>query len=231
MSVSLKEPRSWLNCSPLNTSKHTNPTPTPINVTNSKPRKRPPITLSCAVHSLTFYQQLNGPKFYGHEDISRLSARFMTHLFGCDNLHPGAESPQAGPLPYFIAYLMHKTNYPNRVTYLALLLLQLLKASEPTYRDRKGHHLFLCAFVAAASRAGIPQHSEELWRDATQRLFSVQDMRVEDRMRPLLEQVVTAEDALSQFESRVTEDFSNDTGPYPTYDTQMFLFHGTKLAS
>src|ERR1700722_1486167 len=69
--------------------------------------------------------------FYGHDYISRLCARFITHLFACPEYPPTATRSQA-KLPYFIAYAPHRTKLHSSVTFAALVLLQRLKAHFPT---------------------------------------------------------------------------------------------------
>ncbi|KAG2069647.1 hypothetical protein BDR04DRAFT_1232124 [Suillus decipiens] len=91
--------------------------------------------------------------FYGHEQVSRLCARFITHLFACPEYPPSSSNSQV-KLPHFIAYALHRTKLHSSVTFAALVLLQRLKARFPTARGSSGHRLFVSAFMLASkSRA------------------------------------------------------------------------------
>src|SRR4051812_10035709 len=72
--------------------------------------------------------------FYGHEYIAQLSARFLMHLFAWLPSPPQFTHSPA-KLPHFIAYVFHRTKLQEAVTYVALVLLQRLKARFSTGRS------------------------------------------------------------------------------------------------
>ncbi|OJA19960.1 hypothetical protein AZE42_03712, partial [Rhizopogon vesiculosus] len=100
--------------------------------------------------------------FYGHEQASRLCARFITHLFACPEYPPSSSNSQV-KLPHFIAYALHRTKLHSSVTFAALVLLQRLKARFPTARGSSGHRLFVSAFMLASKVICDDTYSNKSW--------------------------------------------------------------------
>jgi len=159
--------------------------------------------------------------FYGHEPISRLCARFITHLFACPEYPPTATHSQA-KLPYFIAYALHRTKLHSSVTFAALVLLQRLKARFPTARGSSGHRLFISAFMIASKVICDDTYSNKSWSIVAQGMFSLREInQMEREMCSYLEWELTVDNPiLSNFETMVKRDF-RQAGPYPTYSLQM----------
>jgi hypothetical protein len=169
--------------------------------------------------------------FYGHEAIARTSAHFITHLFACPELPPMATHSQAR-LPYFIAYALHRTKLHSSVTYAALVLLQRLKARFPTARGSSGHRLFISAFMIASKVICDDTYSNKSWSIVAQGMFSLREInQMEREMCSYLEWELTVDDPiLSNFEAKVTRDFTSPHGPYPSYPLSMVSKRAAKAA-
>ncbi|KAL4079276.1 hypothetical protein J3A83DRAFT_4086288 [Scleroderma citrinum] len=155
--------------------------------------------------------------FYGHEPISRLCARFITHLFACPELPPSS-SGSTVKLPYFIAYALHRTKLHPSVTFAALVLLQRLKARFPTARGSSGHRLFVSAFMLASKVICDDTYSNKSWSIVAQGMFQLREInQMEREMCQYLEWELNVDPAtLKEFEEMVRKDFAGP-GPYPTY--------------
>ncbi|KAG1716490.1 hypothetical protein ID866_694 [Astraeus odoratus] len=155
--------------------------------------------------------------FYGHEQISRLCARFVTHLFACPELPPSS-SGSTVKLPYFIAYALHRTKLHPSVTFAALVLLQRLKARFPTARGSSGHRLFISAFMLASKVICDDTYSNKSWSIVAQGMFQLREInQMEREMCQYLEWELNVDPlTLKEFEEMVRKDFAG-TGPYPTY--------------
>ncbi|KAJ8581331.1 hypothetical protein M405DRAFT_868762 [Rhizopogon salebrosus TDB-379] len=69
--------------------------------------------------------------FYSHEQVSRLCACFITHLFACPEYPSSSSNPQV-KLPHFITYALHRTKlHSSTNTFASLVLLRRLKARFP----------------------------------------------------------------------------------------------------
>lgn len=161
-----------------------------------------------------------------------MSARFITHLFACPELPPAATHSHAR-LPYFIAYALHRTKLHPCVTIAALVLLQRLKARFPTARGSSGHRLFISAFMIASKVICDDTYSNKSWSIVAQGMFSLREVnQMEREMCNYLEWELTVDDPiLSNFESKVTEDFASPQGPYPSYPLSMVSKRAAKAAS
>ncbi|KIM63970.1 hypothetical protein SCLCIDRAFT_1213783 [Scleroderma citrinum Foug A] len=155
--------------------------------------------------------------FYGHEQISRLCAKFVTHLFACPELPPSS-SGSTVKLPYFIAYALHRTKLHPSVTFAALVLLQRLKARFPTARGSSGHRLFVSAFMLASKVICDDTYSNKSWSIVAQGMFQLREInQMEREMCQYLEWELNVDPAtLKEFEEMVRKDFAGP-GPYPTY--------------
>jgi hypothetical protein len=71
--------------------------------------------------------------YHGQEQLAKIAARFITHLFACPDYPPSSTHAHA-KLPYFIAYALHRTKLHQSVMFAALILLQRLKARFPSAR-------------------------------------------------------------------------------------------------
>jgi hypothetical protein len=164
---------------------------------------------------------LKSDPYHGHEYISRLCGRFITHLFACPEYPPTATHPQAR-LPYFIAYALHRTKLHVSVTFAALVLLQRLKARFPTARGSSGHRLFISAFMIASKVICDDTYSNKSWTIVAQGMFTLREInQMEREMCSYLEWELTVDNPiLANFETIVKRDFRGP-GPYPTYSLQM----------
>ncbi|KAH7883209.1 hypothetical protein F5I97DRAFT_1939054 [Phlebopus sp. FC_14] len=155
--------------------------------------------------------------FYGHEHISRLCARFITHLFACPE-YPPSSSGSTTKLPYFIAYALHRTKLHPSVTFAALVLLQRLKARFPTARGSSGHRLFISAFMLASKVICDDTYSNKSWSIVAQGMFQLREInQMEREMCQYLEWELNVDPVtLRDFEEMVRKDFAGP-GPYPTY--------------
>jgi len=179
--------------------------------------------------SATQTQSQSAPKcdpFYGHEYVSRLSARFITHLFACPEYPPQPPGHTHSPshkLPYFIAYALHRTKLHQSVTFAALVLLQRLKARFPTARGSSGHRLYISAFMIASKVMCDDTYSNKSWGIVAQGMFTLREVnQMEREMCSYLEWELNVDTkTLKSFEAMVRKDF-NGPGPYPTYVLSMF---------
>ncbi|KAG1824326.1 uncharacterized protein BJ212DRAFT_1319395 [Suillus subaureus] len=155
--------------------------------------------------------------FYGHEQVSRLCARFITHLFACPEYPPSSSNSQV-KLPHFIAYALHRTKLHSSVTFAALVLLQRLKARFPTARGSSGHRLFVSAFMLASKVICDDTYSNKSWSIVAQGMFQLREInQMEREMCQYLEWELNVDPVtLREFEDMVKKDFVGQ-GPYPTY--------------
>ena len=83
--------------------------------------------------------------------ISRLCAKFVTHLFACPELQP-SPSVLTVRLPYFITYALHLMKLHSLVV---LVFLQRLQVRFPTAWRSSGHCLFVSAFMLAKQNVDL----------------------------------------------------------------------------
>ncbi|KAI9639767.1 uncharacterized protein MKK02DRAFT_40092 [Dioszegia hungarica] len=144
--------------------------------------------------------------YYGHEETSVMSARFITSLFSCPNIPtnvaPGAPTPT---LAHFIAYALHRTRLPSIVTFAALLLLNRLKTRFPAARGSSGHRLFISAFMIASKVICDDTYSNQSWGIVAQKMFALKEInQMEREMCGYLEwNLNVAGPEVLDFESRV----------------------------
>ncbi|RDB25261.1 PHO85 cyclin-2 [Hypsizygus marmoreus] len=171
-------------------------------------------------------------QFYGHEEIARLSARFITHLFACPEMPPASTNSQS-KLPNFIAYALHRTKLHESVTFAALILLQRLKARFPTARGSSGHRLFISAFMIASKVICDDTYSNKSWSIVAQGMFSLREInQMEREMCSYLDWELSVDDnILTTFEERLREDFKSADGPYPTFPLSMVSKRAAKAAA
>ncbi|KAL0072483.1 hypothetical protein AAF712_000246 [Marasmius tenuissimus] len=176
--------------------------------------------------------QRGAEQYYGHENIARLCARFITHLFACPEYPPSSTSLQAR-LPQFIAYALHRTKLHTSVTFASLVLLQRLKARFPTARGSSGHRLFISAFMIASKVICDDTYSNKSWTIVAQGMFTLREInQMEREMCNYLDWELTVDNPiLSNFEALVKQDFSSTQGSYPTYSLQMVSKRAIKAAS
>ncbi|KIJ15514.1 hypothetical protein PAXINDRAFT_77274 [Paxillus involutus ATCC 200175] len=155
--------------------------------------------------------------FYGHEQASKLCARFITHLFACPE-YPPPSSGSTVKLPQFIAYALHRTKLHASVTFAALVLLQRLKARFPTARGSSGHRLFVSAFMLASKVICDDTYSNKSWSIVAQGMFQLREInQMEREMCQYLEWELNVDPVtLHEFEEMIRKDFVGP-GPYPTY--------------
>jgi hypothetical protein len=170
--------------------------------------------------------------FYGHEEIARLSARYITHLFACPDLPPASTNSQSR-LPYFIAYALHRTKLHESVTIASLILLQRLKARFPTARGSSGHRLYVSAYMIASKVICDDTYSNRSWSIVAQGMFSLREInQMEREMCSYLEWELTVDNTmLTTFEKKLREDFRNPEGPYPTYPLTMVSKRAARAAA
>jgi len=198
------------------------------NLSNAPRNPHRPVPPSSASHG-------PGPRtesFYGHEEIARLSGRFITHLFACPDLPPASTHSQSR-LPYFIAYALHRTKLHDAVTIAALILLQRLKARFPTARGSSGHRLYISAFMIASKVICDDTYSNRSWSIVAQGMFSLREInQMEREMCSYLEWELNVDNAtLMLFESKLREDFRSPEGPYPTYPLTMVSKRAARAAA
>ena len=87
-------------------------------------------------------QGRNPDPYYGHENTARFCACFITHLFACPK-YPPTSSGSNTKLLNFIAYALHQTKLHSSVMFVALVLLQQLKARFLIARGSSGQCLFI----------------------------------------------------------------------------------------
>ncbi|KAG5652849.1 hypothetical protein H0H81_003412 [Sphagnurus paluster] len=172
--------------------------------------------------------------FYGHGDLAQLCARFITHLFDCPEVPPGPgpAKPQSS-LPNFIAYGLHRTKLHPSVTFAALILLQRLKARFPTARGSSGHRLFISAFMIASKVICDDTYSNKSWGIVAQAMFTLREInQMEREMCNYLEWELNVDNTiLTNFETRLREDFRSPSGPYPTYPLSMVSKRAARAAA
>ena len=117
--------------------------------------------------------------FYGHDEISGLCTRFVTHLFAFPEL-PSSSSGSTVKLHYFITYSLHRTELHPLVTFAALVLRQL-KAPFPTAQGSSGHRLFISTFMLASKVIWDDTYSNKLWSIVVQGMFELSEIYQMDR--------------------------------------------------
>ncbi|KAH0835729.1 hypothetical protein J3R83DRAFT_9552 [Lanmaoa asiatica] len=139
--------------------------------------------------------------FYGHKQISKLCAKFITHLFAC------SEYPPLSLL--FHSYALHRTQLHLSVTFAALVLLQRLKARFPTAWGSSGHRLFISAFMIASKVICDYTYSNKSWTIVTQGIFQLSEInQMEREMCQYLEWELNIDPVtLREFEDTVRKDF------------------------
>jgi len=161
--------------------------------------------------------------FYGHEEVARICALFITSLFSCPDFPtqsappahsgsgpPPAPPPPAPPLANFIAYALHRTRLHACVTFTALFLLQRLKTRFPAARGSSGHRLFISAFMIASKVVCDDMYSNKSWCVVGQGMFSLKEInQMEREMCNYLEWKLNFNPAeLAEFEVKVRRDHS-----------------------
>lgn len=169
--------------------------------------------------------------------MSRLCARFITHLFACPELPPTTANSHllqaSGKLPYFIAYALYRTKLSTSVTFAALVLLQRLKARFPTARGSSGHRLFISAYMIASKVICDDTYSNKSWCIVAQNMFSLREInQMEREMCSYLDWELTVDSPiLTNFEHMVRRDFQNSTGPLPTYSLNQVSRRAARAAA
>lgn len=173
--------------------------------------------------------------YYGHENIARIAARFISHLYACPDYPPNNNTHVAqARLPYFIAYALHRTKLHASVTFAALVLLQRLKARFPTARGSSGHRLFISAFMIASKVICDDTYSNKSWAIVAQGMFTLREInQMEREMCSYLDWELTVDNPiLSNFETMVMYDFgSGSDRPLPTYSLEMVSKRARKAAA
>ena len=158
--------------------------------------------------------------YHGQEQLAKIAARFITHLFACPDYPPSSTHSHA-KLPYFIAYALHRTKLHQSVMFAALILLQRLKARFPSARGSSGHRLFISAFMISSKVMCDDTYSNKSWSVVAQGMFNLREInQMEREMCNYLEWELTAANPmLSTFEAAVKKDFREQKPSYPTYPT------------
>lgn len=157
--------------------------------------------------------------FYGHEPLSRLCGRYITHLFECPKYPPSSRVT----LPLFIAYALHRTKLDPSVAYAALVLITRLKCRYPSSRGISGHRLFLVAFMLAAKQMCDDTYSNKSWTIVGQGVFSLSELnRMEREMCGIVKwQLNVCNSVLRNFEAALKRDFFEGKAGYPRYSSSL----------
>ncbi|KAG8988266.1 hypothetical protein FRB90_002856 [Tulasnella sp. 427] len=162
----------------------------------------------------TSSKQAKSDSYYGHEEVAKMCARFITALFSCPDVPPLPANGAAptGPQPTlaaFIAYALHRTRLASSVTYCALFLLSRLKGRFPAARGSSGHRLFISAFMIASKVICDDTYSNKSWCVVGQGMFSLREInQMEREMCSYLEWVLNVKpEELSEFETEVKRDY------------------------
>ncbi|KAG9046968.1 hypothetical protein FS837_003304 [Tulasnella sp. UAMH 9824] len=157
---------------------------------------------------------MKSDSYYGHEEVAKMCARFITALFSCPDVPPPPASGAAptGPQPTlaaFIAYALHRTRLASSVTYCALFLLSRLKGRFPAARGSSGHRLFISAFMIASKVICDDTYSNKSWCVVGQGMFSLREInQMEREMCSYLEWVLNVKpEELAEFEAEVKRDY------------------------
>lgn len=130
-------------------------------------------------------QNLTRPDpYYGHEDVAKVSAHFVTHLFAYPELPtPSSLNPSAPCTPFalFIAYALHQTRLHSSVTFSALFLLQRLKARFLAAHGSSSHRLFLSAFMLAFKFMCDDTYSNKSWLIVGQGMFALPEINLMEK--------------------------------------------------
>ncbi|KAF5389313.1 hypothetical protein D9757_003491 [Collybiopsis confluens] len=208
--------------------------------TSSYPLQRSKHSVSSNTHSESMVNSKEplGPPpvshktFYDQENIARLCARFITHLFGCPECPPNHYGWQV-ELPYYIAYAIYRTKLPTGVIFAALALLQRLKSRFPSAKGSSGHRLFISAFMIASKVMCDDTYSNKSWSVVAQAMFTVREVnQMEREMCGYLDWELNVEgDILASFQAKVVQDFAALHGPYPTYSLQDVSKHAARATA
>ncbi|KAL5532012.1 hypothetical protein ACEPAF_5576 [Sanghuangporus sanghuang] len=139
--------------------------------------------------------------YYGHEDTSKICARFVSHTFQCPETIPsplgqssntavsrsgttvGPQPPSQVPntLAHFVAYALHRTRLHPSVVFTALALLHRLKSRFPAARGSSGHRLFLAAYMLASKVVCDDTYSNKSWAVVGQGMFALREINQMER--------------------------------------------------
>jgi len=125
--------------------------------------------------------------YYGHEELSRVCARFIRHVFNCppDSNQPllpnGKPTESTISLARFIAYGFHRTRLPSSVAYHALFLLSRLKARYPAASCAFGHRLFLTSYMLSSKVICDDTYSNKSWAIVGQGFYDLRDVNLMER--------------------------------------------------
>ncbi|KAG8945467.1 hypothetical protein FRC04_000752 [Tulasnella sp. 424] len=174
----------------------------------------PPSNRGSSPKRSTSSKQAKSDSYYGHEEVAKMCARFITALFSCPDVPPPPASGAAptGPQPTlaaFIAYALHRTRLASSVTYCALFLLSRLKGRFPAARGSSGHRLFISAFMIASKVICDDTYSNKSWCVVGQGMFSLREInQMEREMCSYLEWVLNVKpEELAEFEAEVKRDY------------------------
>lgn len=169
--------------------------------------------------------------YHGQENLAKIAARFITHLFACPDYPPSSTHAHA-KLPFFIAYALHRTKLHQSVMFASLILLQRLKARFPSARGSSGHRLFISAFMISSKVMCDDTYSNKSWSVVAQGMFNLREInQMEREMCNYLEWELTAANPmLSSFETAV-KDFREQKPSYPTYPTSFVSKRAAREAS
>ncbi|EJD08050.1 uncharacterized protein FOMMEDRAFT_45689, partial [Fomitiporia mediterranea MF3/22] len=119
--------------------------------------------------------------FYGHEDTSKLCARFVSHTFNCPEILPPLPTSSSPSAPHFVAYALHRTRLHPSVVFTALALLHRLKSRFPAARGSSGHRLFLAAYMLASKVVCDDTYSNKSWAVVGQGMFALREINQMER--------------------------------------------------
>ncbi|KAJ7821165.1 hypothetical protein B0H13DRAFT_2377531 [Mycena leptocephala] len=154
----------------------------------------------------------------GNARIARLSARYITYLFGCPP-HPRRSTHLKMDLPHFIAFVFHHSKLHIDVLYTALVFLERLKIKFPAANGCSGHRLFITAFMLASKVLNDESYTNSAWSHLAG-IYPLRDINHMERemCRYLDWNLAVNSRSLSNFRAMLSRDFcSESVQPYPTY--------------
>ncbi|KAF6751045.1 hypothetical protein DFP72DRAFT_817097, partial [Ephemerocybe angulata] len=156
--------------------------------------------------------------FYGLEGLSRLCYRYLKHLFDCPDSSPHHSRSRIGLLHY-IPKILYSARFDSSVVVLTLMLLTRLKDRSDA-RVASGHRLFTTALIISSSYFCDNTYRMRSWSDLSGGLFSIDELNtmMEREMCNYLVWELTVDNPiLSNFETAVRRDFTQDHRQYPDY--------------
>ncbi|KIM38941.1 hypothetical protein M413DRAFT_12546 [Hebeloma cylindrosporum] len=159
---------------------------------------------------------------YSQEIMPKLAARFITHLFLPPDCPLDLVHVRFTNLVAFVEFVLDRTQMHPAVTYGALILLQRLRAYDPSTpheTSKSLYGLFLTAFILSCKAMCDELYSSSSWFWVSGDMFTLTQVNdMEKKMCKSLDWDLNVDDPiLANFTRAVVSDFGKDRPSYPSY--------------